>query len=520
MHSSIKTSSEQSNIKTKRIASNSMVLFARMIVVTIVNLYTVRWVLNGLGVIDYGIYNAIAGVVTTSTCLSSVLALSTQRFYSFAMGKGDFHNLQNIFSVSLNMVIILSVAIIIIFSIVGPWLINTQMIIPNDRLHAAYWMFFFSILTFIFGIFQIPFMGAVFAHEDMGFYALVSTADCFMKLLVAYTIGHTSIDNLVFYGAGLAIVASLVFLSYTVISYKKYPECHYKFVKEKKLFKELLSFSGWTFYGSMAGVSLIQGNIILLNVFFGPVINAAFAIGNQIYNAINTLNNSTVLAFRPAMTKAYSGHEYKYLNQLFSAGNKIMFYLLICVTIPFLFETNNILEIWLGSERVTMEMLLFSKLFIIYTLCLALQSPITIIIQATGRIRNYSICVESLLIICLPINYILFKFGLAPYWIFITMIGFCIAAHIIRLIFLKYYYTAFSFRQYLFSFVLPASTITTITTITIYYLHNCIEGGLLRFIAVCIVSTIITLALAYKWGISKEERTQAKLLILKKIRKK
>lgn len=508
------------NSKNKRIASNTLVLFIRMLVITVVNLFSVRWVLNGLGVVDYGVFNAIAGVVTTSTCLSSVLAISTQRFYSYTMGQDNTAQLRDIFSVSLLLAVGLAIFIILVFSGIGPWIIANKMTIPVERLNAAQWVFSFALLAFVFSVLQIPFMGAIFAHEEMGIYALITTIDCLLKLGVAYMIGKAAIDNLIFYGSALSVIAFLVMLSYVLFAIKKYAECHYKRVKEYRLFKELLSFSGWTFYGTMAGVGTTQGCIILLNVFFGPIINAAFSIGNQVYNALNTLNNSTILAFRPAMIKAYSGENFCYLNRLFSFSNKITLYLLACVSVPFILEAETILNFWLSKNVVSNEMVLFCQLYIVYTVCLALQNPITIIMQATGRIRNYSIYVESLMILCVPLNYLFFKMGMGADWTFVTMIGLCLAAHIVRMFLLKHYYSYFEFKPYLSSFIAPAIVIIALSAAVGVWLHNNIDGDFLRFIVVSVLSASIILVMAYLIGITKDERQRVNGFVLQLLRRR
>ena len=299
---------ELNNNRSKRIASNTLVLFARMLIITCVNLYSVRWVLNGLGTIDYGIFNAVAGVVTASSCISSVLALSTQRFYSYAMGQGNHEQLKEIFTVSLQIVAILSVIIIIIFELLGPWFVSTQLTIPAERLGAASWVLQFSLFSFIFTLLQIPFIGAIFSNENMGIYAIASTLDCIVKLFIAYMIGKTNADNLIFYGAAMMSEAFLLMVFYMLVAYRKYPECKYQKVKDKTLYKQLFAFSGWTFYGTISSMGMTQGSIVLLNIFFGPIINAAFNIANQIYNAINTLANTINIAIRPSMIKTYSSH--------------------------------------------------------------------------------------------------------------------------------------------------------------------------------------------------------------------
>lgn len=503
--------------RSKRIASNTLVLFARMLIITFVNLYTVRWVLAGLGTEDYGIFNAVAGVVTASTCISSVLALSTQRFYSFAMGKGESDRLKEIFSVSLNIVVLIALVLLVLFEIVGPWLISTQLTIPVERMEAAQWILQFSLFSFIFTLLQIPFIGAVFANENMGYYALISTIDCIVKLLIAYSIGMTGGDNLVYYGAALMLEAFMVMLLYVIIARRKYPECKYTIVKKKILYKELFSFSGWSFYGALAGVGMTQGSTIILNVFFGPIINAAFGIANQIYNAINTLTNSVVIAFRPAMIKAYSSNENGYLEQLFFASSKAILYLLSMVLIPFIFEAETLLTLWLGE--CTPTMVLFAQLYAVYTICLALHNPITTIIQATGNIRKYSMYVESMTILCLPVSWVLFKLGMPSYYVFVTMIGLCILAHIIRLLMLQTSISDLTVSKYLARLVLPGILIISITTLIVYCVEGLHTNRILQLFLSFIVSAISISILLYAVGISKKERSLIKDLVNRKIKK-
>lgn len=503
--------------RSKRIASNTLVLFARMLIITFVNLYTVRWILAGLGTEDYGIFNAVAGVVTASTCVSSVLALSTQRFYSFAMGKGEQERLKEIFSVSLNIVMMIAFVLLVLFELAGPWLVSTQLTIPQERLEAAQWILLFSLFSFIFTLLQIPFIGAVFANENMGYYALISTIDCIVKLLIAYCIGMTGGDNLVYYGAALMLEAFMVMLLYVIIARRKYPECKYTIVKKKILYKELFSFSGWSFYGALAGVGMTQGSTIILNVFFGPIINAAFGIANQIYNAINTLTNSVIIAFRPAMIKSYSAKENGYLEQLFFASSKAILYLLAMVLIPFIFEAETLLTLWLGE--CTPTLVLFSRLYTIYTICMALHNPITTIIQATGNIRQYSMYVESMTILCLPVSWVLFKLGMPSYYVFVTMIGLCVLAHIIRLLMLQTSISDLTVSKYLAKLVLPGFLIISITTLIVYCVEGLHTNRNLQLFLSFIVSAISISILLYTVGISKNERSLIKDLVNRKIKK-
>lgn len=501
---------------SKRIATNTLVLFARMLVLTFVNLYIVRLVLAGLGTEDYGIFNAIAGVVTASTCISSVLALSTQRFYSYAIGKRETERLQEIFSVSLNICLLMSVSFILLFEIVGPWLVSTLLTIPQSRMEAAQLLLQFSLFSFIFTQLQIPFIGAIFAHENMSYYALVSTLDCIVKLLIAYGLGRTGNDHLVYYGAALMIESLVVMILYMIIARRKYAECQYIIVKEKVLYKELFSFSGWSFYSALAGVGMTQGSSVILNVFFGPIINAAFGIANQIYNAINTLTNCIVIAFRPAMIKSYSSKEDRYLDQLFYANSKAILYLLAMIIIPFIFEAETLLTLWLGNCTATM--ILYARFYAVYTLFLALHNPITTIMQATGNIRKYSMYVESITLLCLPINWCLFLLGFPSYFLFLTMTGLCVLAHIVRLLMLRSYIPSFSIKTYLVRFTFPGIVVLGTTVLMVYGVELLDINKFIRLILSFIVSAVCTSILLYVLGTSEKERNLIRELVNRRIK--
>ena len=501
--------------KSKRIASNTLVLFIRMFIMMVINLYAVRFVLKGLGKDGYGIFTTVASVVAITSVLNVVLALSIQRFYSFYLGKKDAKVLTEIFSSSINIVIILACCAIVLLETVGLWLVHTQLTIPPEQMDATLWVYQLSIFTLILSILQIPYTAAVFAHEDMGVYTWISTFECLLKFAAAWCICYSFINSLVFYAAGLLVTAIIIFIVYIIIARYRYAECHYSKPQDKTLYKKLLSFSGWTFFGSAANTGMIQGNTILLNVFFGPVINAAFGIAQQINNAFNTLCNTMVFAFRPPMIKAYAEQNYDYLNKLFSVSNKFIFYLLLTVAIPLITEMRTILELWLGNASV--DILLFSRLVIVYIICLAMNSPITIIMQASGRLREYHLPVESVTLICLPLTWLLFTFNMPAHAVFYSMIGVVAVAHIVRIICLKRNYPYFSAKEYILSFVLPAMVISLFSLVSTYILLAYINSPIWHFIAAFTFSPVLVMTLGYMMGISKEERKLLKLFFKQSI---
>ena len=505
MASAVENNVPSPTSSSKRIVSNAMVLFFRMFFLTLINLYAVRIVLKGLGEVDYGIYSAVVGFITTSTFVSSVLALSIQRFYSFSIGKGEHDKLRDIFSTSTNIAVALTVVVLLVFEVGGTWIVANHLTIPTGRMAATLQTYQFALFTFVFSLLQIPYTAAIFAHEDMGIYAIISSVECILKLGAAYLMSGSSLDHLPFYSSLLLFVAIAVMCSYVMIGRSRYQECRYNKVRTAGLHKELLSFSSWTFLGTAANVGMMQGNTILLNLFFGPLMNYAFGIALQIYNAFTSLCNCIVLALRPAMIKSYADKNYTFLSKLFYIGNKLLFYTLITIGIPFMLEMDTILSLWLG--QVSEATVLFSRLIIIYIICIAMNLPITTIVQATGKLRAYHLPVESVTLLCVPLTLFLFLLRCPAWSVFMSMVGVCLLAHVVRLYCLRRCYGLFSIRQYIVTFCLPAIVITLLAILTMLFLHTYFgHYTLIRLFIVFIASPALLFVLVLLIGISGEER--------------
>ena len=509
---------EDKFIKSKRIASNTAYLFVRMFVLMLINLYAVRVVFKGLGEEDYGLFNTVAGLVMISSFLNGVLAISIQRFYSYSIGEGNVARLRDIFSSSLNIIAVLCAVILVVLETVGLWFVYAHLTIPAERLTATVWAYQFSIFTFIFTMLQIPFTSAIFAHEDIGTYSVISTVDCLFRLVAALLIVVSPVDKLIFYCFGLFVASCIILLCYVSFCRRHYTECKYQNTKDKSLYKSLLSFSSWTLFGSLSSTFMQQGNIVLLNIFFGPLINAAFGIAMQICNAFNALCNSIIIPLRPPMTKAYAEKNYSYLDKLFSVGNKIILYVLVAVAIPLLLEMDTILSWWLHD--INDNTVLFSRLIIIYVICLAMNAPITTIMQAAGKVREYHLPVESVTIMCLPVTWLLFYIGCPASYVCYAMIGVCVAAHVVRLVCLKKHYQLFSCKNYMFGLILPGVVITLASSFLLYQLHVAVDHRFVRFLIVSLLSPLAILLSVYLIGITKEEKTIVKSLVHSIIEKK
>ena len=482
-----------------------------MVVVMIINLYTVRLVLQALGAEDYGINDVVAGVITMLISASSVLSTATQRYYSISIGENKLERLRNIFSTSINIYVLLSLVVVILGETVGLWFVNTQLLIPDERMNAANWIYQFSIFSFIFTFMQVPYSAATLAHEDMGIFAIISSAESALKLLAALLIFVIPQDRLITYGATLFLISALVMLSYILVGYSKYAECRYQKPTEKSLFKELLSFSGWSLFGSVAGIGMNQVITILVNIFFGPLVNAARAISFQFNMAIGSFCGSFLMAIRPQMIKSYADGSFNYLNKIFYLSNKILYYGLLMLCLPLIFEMNTILSFWLKTTDP--QTVLFSRLIIVYALLMSLNNPISIIIQALGRVKEYHIPVETFTLLCVPATYILFKLGYPAYSTYVVLIIATVMAHVVRLICLKKYYKSFSYSEYIKSFVLPAFAITFFASLFVFMLHKSIMNSLIRIPAVVFLSIISVASFALIIGLSRAEKDDLKKLI-------
>lgn len=500
------------NLKSSRIAKNSILLYVRMIIVMAINLFTVRIVLKALGSVDYGINDVVSGIVTMLVSLSSVLSTATQRYYSTIIGENSLERLRNIFSTSLNIYVILSFIVVIFGETIGLFFVNNYLVIPSDRICAANWIYQFSIFSFIFTFLQVPYSAAVIAREDMGIFAIISTAECLLKLVAALLIFVVPNDRLIVYGAGLFFISFLVMISYVLVGYFKYEECRYKKQKDKILLRELITFSGWSLFGSMAGVGMSQVTTILINLFFGPLFNAARAISFQFNFALSSLTASFLMALRPQMIKSYAEGSYLYLDKIFNLSNKVIYYGLLIVSLPLFFEMNSVLLFWLNETDY--QTVLFSRFILIYTLIMSLNNPISIIIQAIGRVKEYHVSVEIFTLLCVPVTYILFKQGFPAYSTYIVMIIAAIASHCIRLICLKKYYKNFKYSEYFKSFLLPALSVTLVSSFFIFLLSRSSVDVFFRIPLAFGLSLVSVLSLVLIFGLSTSEKLDIKKLFI------
>ena len=501
----------QNITSNKRIAKNSFLLYVRMVVVMVIHIFSVRVVLRALGAEDYGIYNVVSGFVTSLVFVNNALQSATQRFYSFAIGKNDEEELRTVFSVSLKCYLVIVVLLVLVCETIGLWFVNNQLVIPDSRIGAANIVYQFAIFSVIASFLYLPFSSLLIAYEKMNIWAYVSIAHSVILFLLSLTLKYQGYDRLIVYSIFVLFAWLVVFFSYFISSKKLYPNiCVIRKGSSKSMLKSILSFSGWSLYGHLAGVLNNQGNTILINMFFGPIVNTARAISLQVHSALITLASNFSMAFRPPIVKCYAAEDYSHLNSLYLLSNKCIFYCLLFVCIPLTVETQFVLKIWLGE--VAENMVLFTKWSIWYAFILSLSAPITTVMQASGNIKKYHLIVETITLLSMPLTYILFKMGLPAVSTFVVTFGVFLLAHIFRLIVLEKEVHELTIASYLKNFLCVGMVIFLIAMLLFQFFSSCLNEGWTRLLLGCVINVIVVSLLAYFLAINKTERAQIKNL--------
>lgn len=419
----------------KRIAKNTILLYFRMFLTMAVSLYTSRVVLNTLGIEDFGIYNVVGGVVMMFSFLNSSMASATQRFFSFEIGKNDLEQLKKVFSMSVNTHAIIALFIFLLAETIGLWFLNNKLVIPPERLEAANWVYQFSTFSFMLTVMNVPYDGMIIARERMNVYAYVSIVEVVLKLIIVFVLVWGGFDKLKLYSFLVFCVAAIIWSIYKIYCKRKFTETNYTALWDKVLFKTLMNYAGWNLFGNLAAVTMAQGVNILLNLFFGPVVNAARAIAFQVSSALNGFVSNFQMAINPQIIKSYASDDLKYMHQLIFNGSKYSFYLLFCISLPVLLEMELILGWWL--KIVPEYTALFCRLILINIMIDSISGTLMTAAQATGRIKKYQAIIGGLLLFNLPVSYFFLKEGFSPQITIYISIFFAIVALCSRLVILR-----------------------------------------------------------------------------------
>lgn len=498
----------------KRIAKNTILLYFRMLLTMAVTLYTSMVVLKTLGVDDFGIYNIVGGVVVLFSFLNNAMSTATQRFLNFEMGRGAEGNVNRMFSMSMTAHISIALIVAILAETIGLWFLNTQLNIPADRMNAANWVYQFTILTFCIQIIRVPYNASIIAYEKMSFYAYIGIIEVVLKLLIVFLLLFFGWDKLKLYAVLTCSVTFIVLALYKLYCNKVFSTCRYNFFWDRALYKKLMSFSGWSLFGSVANVGAQQGLNILLNIFFGVAINAAMGIANQVSSAVFGFVSNFQTAFNPQIVKSYAMNDRTYFMNLIFQSSKFSYYLLLLLSIPLLISTDFILEVWLTN--VPEYTASFCRLIILFLLIDAISAPLWMSVQATGEIRNYQILIGGLILLNFPVAYLVLKLGFPPQSVLIVRLLINLLTYFVRIFYLRNKINLPS-GKYIREVILVV-TLVTLLALPLPMLVDHYIAGWSGLIATTFVALISTGSCIYAVGLKKDEREILNRLVMNKIK--
>ena len=482
-----------------------------------VSLYTARVVLSILGIEDYGIYNVVGGVVTMFSFLNSTMAGATSRFITFELGKGS-SDVQTVFSVALTVHIIIALVVCFIGETFGVWFLENKLVIPEAKMQEAKWLLQFSIITMMLSFTQVPYNAKLIAHEKLNIYAYFELINVCLKLLMAYILLVVDTNKLVLYGFMVMLVQIIIAFLYRYYCVKKWSNCNFVLSLNRRFLKPLLFYSGWDLFGNASLVVRSQGVNLLLNVFFGAIINAATGIATQVQSAIMSFASNVITAFRPQIVKNYAAGAYDKMVNLIFLGSILTYVLYLVIALPIILEMDFILHLWL--KNVPDYAVLFCQLALLMDLISNSGRFLMIGIDATGRIKETSLILGSLYLLVLPVSYICFKFQAEPYVPYLYNLMMPLLSIPINLYWLHKYVGHFSPISYIKKNIVRLAFITCVSFIVGLGVKENMENGWIRFLLIFTTSGLCSLLLSFYICLSNRQRNALFAVLKSKIGKR
>lgn len=502
-------------LNSKSIAKNTILLYIRMLLTIIVGLYTSRIVLNTLGVSDFGIYNIVGGIVSMLAFLNTAMVASSQRYISFELGTENMDKLKRIFCTSISIHIVLAGIIFFIAETLGLWLVNAYLNIPIDRIGAANWVYQCSIITLILTVISVPYNSCIVAHEHMKIYAYISIVEAILKLLVVYILLIWEVDKLILYAILIVVVNLITRTIYYIYCKRHFEECTFHFISDSRLFKEMFSFAGWSVVGNLGFSFKDQGSNIILNLFFGTIVNAARGIALQVNGIICNFSNSFTMALNPQITKQYAAGNIESSVKLVYAGCRYSFFLLLLITIPVVINIDYLLELWLGIvPEYTSQFLILS---LVAALINVMSPPIVTALQATGEIKLFQIAICIVMLSELPLAYLILYYGGKPYMAMYPTIIIMVIGLIVRFVLLKRIIPVYQLHYFIVRILGRNFFVGVICFALSLWIRKFFNQDLLNLIITSILAVITSSIFIYVIGLSLKEQIKIKTLIINKI---
>lgn len=496
---------ESNSVKNKRIAKNTIFLYARMLFSLAISLLTAGIVLRVLGITDYGIYNVTGGVVSMLSFLNASLSSATSRFFNFEMGKNSDFKLQSLFSSAIVMHVVLAVLIVAIAETVGIWFINNKLVMPADGMIGAHFVFQASLFSMVIGLTQAPYGAALIAEERMNIFAYFDIAMVLSRLGVLYLLLVIPGNKLIVYSFLSTIVSVGMAVAYGIYCKKQFTYCKFSFrLIDRSMVKEMLSFSGMDLYGNFSVIGRTQGINILCNMFFGPVVNAAVGISNSVQSAINGFATNATFAMKPQIIKSYSSGDFTYMTELLYRGVKFSFLIILLLGMPIFLELPFILHVWLG--QVPNYTVGICRLMLLFILFANMSSVLVTGVHATGDIRGPSFINGTMYLLVVPITYFAYKACLSIYVPFMLNVFFVFVGAIANFFYIKKYVRSLSFHSFFKGVLLRCIFAAVISILLPYYIHVHLAEGWGRVICVGFASILSTLLFSFFVALNNQER--------------
>lgn len=470
----------------------------------VINLYTSRVILKTLGVTDYGINNVVGGVITMLGFLTSSLGGASSRYITYNLGKGDMAVMKKTFGNILSIHFILAAIVLVIGETLGLWFMSTQLQIPLERETAALWVYQFSIFSSVLAVISVPYNATIIAHEKMSAFAYISIADAILKLLIVYLLVIIPYDKLIIYAILYFCIQAFDRIVYGIYCSRHFEETHTRLRYDGNLFREIFAFAGWTMNGDLAVIGYTQGLNILLNIFFGPAVNAARGIAVQVQGVCQQFCSNFQMALNPQLTKSYAQGNLDNMHRLLVKSSKFSFYILFFIVLPLVFKTEFILKLWLGI--VPEHTATFLRLILIVGLLYTLSNPIIVSVHATGKLKKFQLIEGTMLLTIVPIAYILLKFfGIRPEYVFVVHIAVELCTQYARM---RIVLPMINMKlgDYVRSVLKPIAFVVFLSPWLPYITNITIHGQWSSFFIVCIMCVLCISGCVYLIGCTVSER--------------
>lgn len=498
-----------------RVIVNTVILYAKILICMFISLWTVPLLLHSLGVEDYGLYNLLAGVIAMLSFINGAMTVSTQRYLSVTLGMKDAEEMNYVYNTSILLHVSIGSVVIVLFELAGVFLFNGFLNYAPDRHTAALWLYQFLIVSIFFTIASVPFDAVINAHENMLVFSIISIVEALLRLLLVVLLPYLQYDLLICYGCGLSVISLLLFLVKLAYVQLRYSDmcinCRHYY--KRPLFQEMLGFTGWNTFGAMAGVGRIQGIALILNTFFGTLINAAYGLANQVNGVLNYFSATIQKSINPQLMQSEGQGNRSRMVRISYYSSKYSALLISMLAIPLIIEAPYVLHLWLGDYPD--YTVVFVRLVLIMSIINQLSAGIMTALQAVGKVKIYQLLVGTIILLNLPVAYWILKMGYAPSMVLVSAIIIDLIALMARLVIIHWQIPEFNVRRFVLRLLLPITVIVALCTAILYLEKIYLPESFWRLTIICASSIVITTVPTWLFMMDTQEHETFKNILFR-----